>query len=118
MSDTPTIPPPDDPLLPAKFPCDFRDGLDFIKGESVSEKLGKVRRFIEWGLTRRRVATPANIKAVFLARQRKLFTDETDWRDYAAKWLHWWNAIEIPRIRRLNARNLKKPIDPEDEGHG
>ena len=115
--------PPDD--LPGKFPCDFRDGLAFIKAENLSAKLLRVRRFIEadWRLRNRGRNLPeaqiqAVIKKLFLARQRQPFANETESREYAAKWLHWWNAIEVPRIRRRNAALLKKPVDRDSSDRG
>lgn len=105
------------------FPCDFRDGLQFIAGESVSERLGKVRRFLEWKMrARRRHLKPDQfahaLKAAFKARQRTPFADETEWQTFKAQWLQWWTAIEIPRIRRTNANFLKKPVDPDNESRG
>jgi hypothetical protein len=110
---------------PLAFPCDFRDGLEFIRAENRSLKLLRVRRFIEadWRLKNRGRNLPeaqvqAVIKKLFLVRQRQPFANETEWREYAAKWLHWWNVIEIPRIRRSNATLLKKSVDPDNGDRG
>jgi hypothetical protein len=113
---------PDDSERPA-VPCDFRDGLKFIAGESVSERLLKVRRFVEWQLRARRRHLPPDqfahaLKAAFLARQRKPFADETEWQTFKTDWLRWWTEIEIPRIRRTNANFLKKPLAPDNESRG
>ncbi|MBE0544945.1 MAG: hypothetical protein IH623_26705 [Verrucomicrobia bacterium] len=105
------------------FPCPFSDALRFIKGESIPEKLAKVRRFIVWQLRARRRKLPPDqfekaLKAVFLARQRKPFTDQADLDAFAAEWLTWWNTIELPAVRQRNARFLRKPLDPENGEHG
>ena len=103
------------------FPLAFCDGLAFICGESASERLLKVRRFIAWQLLSKARQLPDAqfqhaVKAAFLARQRQPFTDQADLDAFAAAWLAWWNEIEVPRVRRTNASllNRKKPIDPDN----
>lgn len=102
---TDTTEPPDvqlaEPSKPTSegFPAPFDSVLEFIRGESRSEKLMKVRQFIEDSLRVRGQTGQNVVNAVFLQRQRKPFASADDRDKWLSGFTRWWRG-RVSRVRQ------------------
>lgn len=96
--------------MPELWPAPFDEALRHIAGETRTAKLLRVRDHIAASLKRRGLASPANVKASFLARQRRPFVDEAEFKAFLAGYGSWWEA-EKKRIAARTQANVAKPLD-------
>jgi hypothetical protein len=99
--------PPEPTAEPQEWPQPFDTVLPAMRGESVSEKLTKIRRFEAWKLSQQRriPASAANVRIVFLNRQRRPWASEAEKQAYLREFNAWW-PCEIGRVRALARQGL------------